>query len=301
MGTKGLREIFPEQQQEPFGGRDVLFTGDPAQLGPIKPSPLSTPTTALFINAEKKGRELWQSIPLYFILRQQNRGAKDPAWYDAIRRVRDGSCTVKDLAFINQRTDETMFRRTQRTVYLAYRNEDVDAANGAALRQFGPPICEIHAHHSVHPRERGVCTALPTQDTIRSLLQDAQEMKTAITKQLPSQLHLCIGAPIILTYNIEQRAGLCNGSTGEVFDIIPDDATDAHQPIVLARMFDYKGPFFLPNVASIVPITSRTVALNSRSSDAFCVSRTALPIRLGFATTIHKIQGQTCDTVILMA
>jgi hypothetical protein len=84
-----------------------------------------------------------------------------------------------------------------------------------------------------------------------------------------------------------------------VYDIIPDDGTPSHQPIVLLRMDDYKGPSFLPNVPQIVPVTTRTVILTSRKDGPYRLSRTALPIRLGFATTIHKIQGQTCIGVVL--
>lgn len=32
-----FRELFPAFRDVPFGGRDVLFVGDPAQLDPVTP------------------------------------------------------------------------------------------------------------------------------------------------------------------------------------------------------------------------------------------------------------------------
>lgn len=58
------------------------------------------------------------------------------------------------------------------------------------------------------------------------------------------------------------------------------------------------GPSFLDNVHHIVPITFPYIHVSDKEALPYRLSRTALPFRLGFATTIHKIQGQTCDKVV---
>lgn len=61
----------------------------------------------------------------------------------------------------------------------------------------------------------------------------------------------------------------------------------------------YSGPSFLENVSRIVPIVCRTASLTSSRQSAYRVTRIPLSLRLGFATTLHKIEGQTCTKVAL--
>eukprot|EP00644_Phytophthora_capsici_P000337 jgi/Phyca11/80933/gw1.4.1031.1 len=57
-----MREIWPKCRHVPFGGRDVIFTGDLAQLDPVIPYSLSTPLSNIANPVQKLGRELWQGI-----------------------------------------------------------------------------------------------------------------------------------------------------------------------------------------------------------------------------------------------
>ena len=45
---------------------------------------------------------------------------------------------------------------------------------------------------------------------------------------LEKRMYLCEGASVLLTSNIWQIVGLCNGATGTVIDIIYDSVNDAH-------------------------------------------------------------------------
>ncbi|ORY67762.1 uncharacterized protein BCR38DRAFT_316498, partial [Pseudomassariella vexata] len=76
---------------------------------------------------------------------------------------------------------------------------------------------------------------------------------------LAKQFPVCIGARLMLTYNLWQAVGLCNGARGTVYDIgwaaEADPARD--QPCVILIEFDkYSGPPFLttPEGGKIVPI-----------------------------------------------
>jgi hypothetical protein len=293
-----LKEIFPSHRHLPFGGRDILFTGDPGQLPPVSGSSLSTPSELLWSESEASGRQVWVLIELFFMLRQQNRGNADSDWYDMLRRVRQGTADSTDLDMINSRVLQPPTNALNPPVYLAYRNTDVDEANELALRTLDRPLCSIHANHTVQLHSSRPGDIDLDEDTRRALVEEAKQMAPSTAKFLPVRLDLCVGAPVVLTFNLEQRAGLCNGSKGLVYDIIPDDQSDSHQPIVLVQLKDYTGPSFSADANAIVPIVSRTVSLTTKRDGPHRLSRTALPLRLGFATTIHKIQGQTCDRVV---
>ncbi|OWZ13615.1 hypothetical protein PHMEG_00013033 [Phytophthora megakarya] len=52
-----MKEIWPLQRHLPFGGRDVIFTGDAAQLDPAVPYALSTPLLQVYNDVQRKERE----------------------------------------------------------------------------------------------------------------------------------------------------------------------------------------------------------------------------------------------------
>ncbi|EGZ25490.1 hypothetical protein PHYSODRAFT_377223, partial [Phytophthora sojae] len=55
-----MREIWPDQREVRFGGRDAIFTGDSAQLDPVTPYSLATSTDRIRDNIQRKGRGIWE-------------------------------------------------------------------------------------------------------------------------------------------------------------------------------------------------------------------------------------------------
>jgi ATP-dependent exoDNAse (exonuclease V) alpha subunit len=101
-----------------------------------------------------------------------------------------------------------------------------------------------------------------------------------------------------LTSNLWTTAGLTNGAVGTIHSIIyAEGHAPPALPAAIIGIFDnYKGPPYLPGLAKSVPIvpTRREWFANK----IHC-TRTMLPIILGYALSIHKLQGSTCDHVIL--
>jgi hypothetical protein len=92
-----MREIWPHHSDELFGGRDVYFTGDAAQLDPVVPSSLSTPIAKISNDIQRRGTEIWTSIRTVCMLTGQNRGKSDPEWFDALRRLTQKVPTQVDI------------------------------------------------------------------------------------------------------------------------------------------------------------------------------------------------------------
>ncbi|KAL8609090.1 hypothetical protein ACOMHN_030431 [Nucella lapillus] len=103
-----------------------------------------------------------------------------------------------------------------------------------------------------------------------------------------------------LSCNLWTEAGLTNGAVGNVYDIVYAPNTKPPElPVAVIGIFDdYCGPSFLPDVPKSVPICP--VQRTWISNKIHC-SRTMLPIILGYALSIHKLQGSTLDKVILNA
>ena len=106
-------------------------------------------------------------------------------------------------------------------------------------------------------------------------------------------LYICKNAKVMLTCNLNVPFGLFNGATGKVVDILYQSGRrppDCFPDVVMVHFHSYTGPPFIsedPKVVPIVPV--------SRRIDCKChyCCRTQIPLRLGWATTIHRCQGMT--------
>ena len=102
----------------------------------------------------------------------------------------------------------------------------------------------------------------------------------------------------MLTANLWQQTGLCNGSVGFIEDFLyAEQQKPSNLPIaVLVNFHDYSGPAFLADKPKCIPIPPITYKWNDGSSTK---SRQQLPLCLSYAITIHKSQGQTLSKVII--
>ena len=155
---------------------------------------------------------------------------------------------------------------------LSYGNEKVASDNYQKLVSLGLPIAVINARHS----NQAAANLAP--DGIGSL---------------EPKLLLTIHARVMLTQNLWTNVGLCNGTMGEVIDIIYDEQQSPPAlPIAVVVNFDntYIGPSIfshIPNCVPIVPVTAISETLGSK------YERQQLPWKLSWSMTIHKSQGLT--------
>jgi ATP-dependent DNA helicase PIF1 len=112
---------------------------------------------------------------------------------------------------------------------------------------------------------------------IKSNLTDQYIERAKKNCNAPENLQLCVGAQVMLLINMDMEAGLCNGSRGIVIDIIEDI------PVVQ----------FLNGV-------SRTIShytWNIQEGNETLMKIIQIPLRVAYATTIHKSQGSSLDYV----
>ncbi len=164
-------------------------------------------------------------------------------------------------------------------LYTTYR--EVHAHNNKSLKALNKPILLIEALH----------------------VGNASKLSDDRFHNLPSMLHLCVGAKVMMTSNVCQPVGLCNGALGKVIDFI-FHSTSAPPPSLPNFIWvdfckGYTGPSYFPNHPARkgwVPLHSMRVeayTLDAERGDWITRSRTMFPLRLSYATTIWKAQGQT--------
>jgi hypothetical protein len=98
----------------------------------------------------------------------------------------------------------------------------------------------------------------------------------------PSRLLLKVSAPVILLRNLYPKQGLCNGTRLAISRISPR--------IIEARILS--GEF-----ASQLRLIPRIKLTSTDSELPFIVTRVQFPLRLSFAITVNKSQGQSLSVV----
>ena len=154
---------------------------------------------------------------------------------------------------------------------------DMVTHNKQKIRELNKPIALIKSDSSP------ASAKLPSADNLSGL---------------PMNIILCEGAKVRLISNEWTEAGLTNGSDGTVLGILYQDN---HGPpelpaAILCSFPSYTGPPYLPEYPHSVPITPITRKwMNGKTQ----CSRTMIPLISGYALSIHRLQGKTCDKIIL--
>lgn len=263
------------ENNKPFGGKQMLLIGDCFQLPPViddnevKQKFISKWDSPFFFAAKVLENEevSVKAIQLKKIYRQMN----DEPFMQILNRIRKGQKGFeKDIDFLNEKCFiETRLGTKnipEECLFLTTKNIDADKYN----------LLKLH-----NLKEKGV--AIKTYKGVIWEKFDFDHFST------PETLKLCKGAKVMVTKNIKNQ-GLVNGDMGKVVDLGDDYV--------------------------VVEIKGKNHQLNKETWQSFKYqwdentkkikqipegSFTQIPLRLGWAVTIHKSQGLTLETVAIDA
>uniref|UniRef100_A0A803PDK8 ATP-dependent DNA helicase n=1 Tax=Cannabis sativa TaxID=3483 RepID=A0A803PDK8_CANSA len=275
----------------PFGGKVVVLGGDFRQVLPV----VQHGQKEDIINASLAKSYLW---PLFTKLRltKNVRAYSDPTFIDFLLCIGEGKNSTSNIypvklpnsmiiPYINDKSSiqllindvfqdmdqynaniSTMINR----VILIPKNDCVDEVNNLVIQEFPGDVVSYYSYD----QPVDINDNYFEEDFFNSLLPSGYP---------PHELLLKINCPIILLRNLHPSEGLCNG-TRLICRHLSQNVIDAE-----ITSGDHMGQrVFLPRI-SFTPIDGeRTV---------FPFKRTQFPVRLCFAMTINKAQGQTLDYV----
>ena len=266
----------------PYGGIPLVWVGDPGQIPPVGGSSgwVSKTSTNVPINGiAKQGYNDYMSITTVMKLTDVVR--QHGVYMELLLRLRDGKTTVDDWQLlmnsctVQNITPEKLIRfNSSETMWLFNTNKENNQHNINQLKLMLKPIILIHAEH----------------DSISSVGKSTESCR-----KLAPKLYLCVGAKIMLLWNINISLGLVNGSNGIIKDFIFSE--NIHAPslptAIIVYFPDYKGPPYFSGFdqEKWVPIFPEITRWGGAGdTDHY---RKQFPICLSWALTVWKSQGMT--------
>lgn len=261
---------------EPFGGAQVVFFGDIFQLPPVVPRDLESYFSTFykgpyFFNARVFSSFQYKFKELSHVFRQT-----DSKFIDLLNRIRVNNATFEDFVHLNSRYTGTYAKQSEKQrpfIYLTTTNAIVKNINSEQLKMLEGEIFEFKAEAT---------------GALKKLLDDELSNPNKNTR-LPAEavLKLKRGAQVMMIKNDKNKRWV-NGTIGKV------ERCDADSIII--RINDALYEMEKENWEKVeYQLNQNTDTIEARTTGTF----KQFPLKLAWAITIHKSQGQTFDSVLI--
>lgn len=282
-------------RKRPFGGITVVFGGDFQQCLPV----VVKGTQQEIVQACVQRSDLWNNVEILRLqqnmrLENNREGADFAKWLldvgsghnldenDALdllpSMISPSLPSLIDFIYSGIGTDsppppDYFVNRT----ILAARNADVDGINADILERMSG-MERVYASVDAVVNEAGADASDETPFPIEFL------RSLSASGLPPGELHMKLGCPLMLLRNLDPARGLCNG-TRMILTAMRERVLEVH---ILGG--DHDGEIaFIPRI-TLTPSEGHT-------DFTFILKRRQFPVRLAFAMTINKAQGQSVKHV----
>ena len=259
----------------PFGGLQVIASGDFYQLPPVK-------STKFVFESPTFYQVFSQKIELTEIFRQE-----DFSFSSLLNRIRKGILFESDIETLQSRVGANVCINGISPTKLYARNCDVDTINETELNKL--------QREAVNFVSKIMLDHLPGSECSTT---DISYFKQSIVDGCVNDTVFKIGAQVLLTHNLDTSNGLCNGSRGVIIGFQKPTTTADILSIHSEKHTFYPG-IALPvvqfrNCQAMIPMVKyrKTDPLKKIVGYIWTV-----PLKLAWATTIHRSQGLSLDIV----
>jgi ATP-dependent exoDNAse (exonuclease V) alpha subunit len=245
--------IVRDEPDLPMGGIRVIMVGDFLQLPPVKDK-IDADVQFAF---ESEG---WRRLAPRHVLLTHDHRQSDSDFIAVLGEARLGALSERSVAFLQEHVIDTEEHKKQwldgkpPPSYLFPKNADVDAHNERQLSKLPGDTVIFRAKDDVYHG---------SLDALKGV-------------QAPPELKLRVGAEVMYLINTSVLGGWFNGARGVITEL------DEKKKHVRMRLHE----------------TGRTANLDPaqweiKRGDVVLARRQQFPIRLAWAVTMHKAQGQT--------
>ena len=282
-----LKEV--KQSDKPFGGVALLCFGDLLQIKQVKGRYIFEEPKCDSFKLANSIQPHWNRFKVVN-LEENHRQGEDKTYAEILNRICTGDHSEEDIHQLEKRVRPKNHPdlKDDDTLYLFGKNKPVDEMNTRRIFKIKGEEYRINARcfHS----------------TMKNFKPPISKTGAISNTPFQSKLIIKIGAKVMLTYNVNTADGLTNGSRGEILGIIKNDSGDIHKLIIkfenpahgrLQREKDKEVSMKFSGGTTIEKVSFVFSLSKSKKCKIATAKVVQFPIKLAFATTAHKIQGQT--------
>ena len=284
----------------PFGGIPVVLVGDLFQLPPI----VSEEAVLEYLKKEYGGIYFFDSHVIQkeirnirlFELTKSYRQQNDPQFVKLLDEFRKQMNNVEKVTLLNAINERVTESLPQDAIYIASSNEEVRMVNTRKLEELPGAITTLDAVYVI--RKRNSADTVTLKHSELPSKEDIHEI--VVPSAYDSQLSFKKGARVVICKS-SKYWGYVNGDFGTVIDFNGQAFT--------IRLDKNGMNVFLPNPADRYKANLMNDYRYEMVYDEekhklirktpFIQRTTQFPLKLAYAFTIHKAQGQTYDKVII--
>ena len=282
-----LKEV--KQNDQPFGGVALLCFGDLLQIKPVKGRYIFDDPKCIEFQLASCIKSHWQNMQIVN-LEVNHRQGDDKIYAEILNRIRVGSHTEDDMKNLRERVRPKNHKdlKDKNALYLFGKNKPVDEINTKRILELKGE--EFHL------------AAQCFHDSIKDFKPPISKTGAINNTPFQAKLVLKIGVKVMLTYNINTADGLVNGSRGEILGILRNVSGDitklvikfenpCHGQMRREEQSDLEKRF--PGGTAIEKVSFNFSLSKSKKNVVSTARVIQFPVKVAFATTAHKIQGQT--------
>lgn len=246
------------QKNSPFGGMQLIISGDLLQLPPIN-------------DCWVFESEAWKDLDFYIFDLDESKRYGEKDHFEFLQRARKARLTYEDIEMLKKRQEEykKMDIKTMevKPTILYSKRMDVDDYNNIELSKLPGKEYVFDCVDSFLKKRAPVITEA-----------DKSQFKKLMNDAIPEKITLKVGAQVMLRKNLQDMP-LVNGSRGVILEI------NYEKKDITVK--------FANGIVHTLGYETWEV-----EDDYINLTRSQMPLILAYAITIHKIQGATLDCTV---
>jgi hypothetical protein len=325
--SERLNQVRNSTSTSPFGGFNVIFAGDFAQLKPAMGSPIYTTLAKIrhgitparirpskSIEKATEGKALWNQVTTVVMLtqnmRQTSQSINESKYRNLLEHLRMRACTDDDISFLrslqaDSSQEKRVFARSlpRNLSIITPFNVERDTINliGQSLlsAEMGKPLIKFYSID--RPVKHQQTSADPFLKTGHISIREQDELWNLLpgkTQHIPGSLSICKGMPVMIRKNDATQLGVTNGA--EAF-VVTWDCHEFRQGMytldtLFVELRDPPRPIHIPGLPpNVVPLVAREEQVECHYPSRYKrhVRRRQVPVVLNFAMTDYSSQGRS--------
>ena len=320
-----LARVF-EKAEIPFGGLNMIFSGDFAQLPPaiggehvsLYSRSIGAIAADMKSQEESVGKALWHQITTVVILRvnmrQKKQSSDDAKLRTTLENMRYKACTPGDIAFLRTRISSTIpgqpsicdsnFRNVSIITGTNIHKDEINRLGALRFAQeTGQTLVDFFSEDSSRITQSDLAEESRGVKRVGELTKEIMDSlwsqpPSSTDKHIAGKLSLCIDLPIMIRYNFATEMCMTRGQEGFVHGWQSKIGSKGQNMLdtLFIKLKDPPSSVKITDLPEdVVPIFPTTTIVKAMlpNDEKYYINRSQVEVLVNFAMTDFASQGKT--------